>query len=310
MPSIRFTLFLLTFAFTGTANGQVTPAGLPGDTVWYLHADLDELRSTGSGKHIYKWLEDEVFTDIRDDLGIDLGEEANSLTAFSDESSGTVVVIDGPISKKTSDKLLALAAADAKLDTLQHDGKTYYHAERTGSRSHDERSFDDLEKSAWFSFDVKDKLIVASDQDRLLALLESSGRLAGNQSHPGSLLVLTADKNYLQAGARTAAFMDDDDHGDNGWDSNILRNTELVALLVSDRNGLLAVEAQLVSHEPTMAESLGGIINGLISLQALNPDLDAEIKTLISNTRVEVKDKILSINAVIDPEMVVGMLED
>jgi hypothetical protein len=102
--------------------------------------------------------------------------------------------------------------------------------------------------------------------------------------------------------------MDDDDDG--GWDSNILRNTELVALLVSDRNGLLAIEAQLVSYEPTMAQSLGGIINGLISLQTLDPDLDPDILSLIQNTKVEVKDKVLSINAVINPEMVIGMLED
>jgi hypothetical protein len=307
MLLLRFALFFA-FGFAGAANGQVAPASLPGDTVWYLHADLEELRDASSGKHIYKWLEEEVFTDIREDLGIDLGKEANSLTAFSDKGLGTVIVVDGAISKATSDKLLALAAADAKLDTLEHGGKTYYHADRKGARFHDNRSFDDLEKSAWFSFDVKNKLIVASDQNQMQALLESGGRIAGNQSHAGALLVLTADKSYVQAGARTAAFMDDDDDG--GWDSNILRNTELVALLVSDRNGLLAIEAQLVSYEPTMARSLGGIINGLISLQTLDPDLDPDILSLIQNTKVEVKDKVLSINAVINPEMVIGMLED
>ncbi|MEX2122582.1 MAG: hypothetical protein WD795_01730 [Woeseia sp.] len=308
MPLLRSALPLLAFAFAGAANAQVTPASLSGDTVWYLHADLQELRDASSGKHIYQWLEDEVFTDIREDLGIDLGKEANSVTAFSDKALGTVIVVDGAISKTTSDKLLALAATDARLETRTHGGKTYYHADRKGSRSHNNRSFDDLEESAWFSFDVKGKVIVASDQNQMQALLESGGRIAGNQSHPGALLVLTADKSYVQAGARTAAFMDDDDDG--GWDSNILRNTELVALLVSDRDGLLAVEAQLVSHEPRMAQSLGGIINGLISLQTLNPDLDPEILSLIQNTKVEVKDKVLSINAVINPEMVIGMLED
>src|SRR5690606_18453413 len=168
-------------------------------------------------------------------------------------------------------------------------------------------SFDGLEKSAYFSFAVDDKVIVASDAEQMKALLDSGGRIAGNQSHPGALLVLTADKSFIQAGARTASFRSDDD---NGWDSNLLRNTELVALLVSDRGGLISVEAQLVSHEPSMAQSLGGIINGLIGLQALDQDLDPDILAMLRNTKIDVKDRILSINAVINPDLVVRMLED
>jgi hypothetical protein len=304
MLPIRYALLLMAFALPAAA--EVTPASLPDEAVWYLHADLQELRDAQSGRHLYQWLEREVFDDILEDTGIDLSKEASRVTAFADASLGTVIVVDGAITETTRDKLLALASTDSKLDTLKHGGKTYYHAEREKGRSGTNRSFDDLEKDAYFSFDVKDKLIVASDPGQMKALLESGGRIAGSQSRPGMLFVLTADKSFVQAGARTAAFADDD----QGWDSNILRNTELVALLVSDRNGLISVEAQLVSHEPTMAQSLGGIINGLISLQALNPDLDPDILALMRSTKIDVKDKVLSINAVINPEMIVKMLDD
>jgi len=305
--ALLFTVFAMAFALPATATAQVTRASLPGDAVWYLHADLQELRDAQSGRHLYQWLEREVFDDILEDLGIDLSNEASRVTAFADASLGTVIVVDGAITETTRDKLLALASMDSRLDTLKHGGRTYYHADRKKGGTDGNRSFDDLEKTAYFSFDVKDKLIVASNPDQMKALLDSGGRIAGSQSHPGTLLVLTADRSFVQAGARTAAFADDDDQG---WDSNILRNTELVALLVSDRNGLIAVEAQLVSHEPTMAQSLGGIINGLISLQALNPDLDPDILALMRNTKIDVKDKVLSINAVINPEMIVRMLDD
>jgi hypothetical protein len=304
MLPIRYALLLMAFALPAAA--EVTPASLPDEAVWYLHADLQELRDAQSGRHLYQWLEREVFDDILEDTGIDLSKEASRVTAFADASLGTVIVVDGAITETTRDKLLALASTDSKLDTLKHGGKTYYHAEREKGRSGTNRSFDDLEKDAYFSFDVKNKLIVASDPGQMKALLESGGRIAGSQSRPGMLFVLTADKSFVQAGARTAAFADDD----QGWDSNILRNTELVALLVSDRNGLISVEAQLVSHEPTMAQSLGGIINGLISLQALNPDLDPDILALMRSTKIDVKDKVLSINAVINPEMIVKMLDD
>jgi hypothetical protein len=59
-----------------------------------------------------------------------------------------------------------------------------------------------------------------------------------------------------------------------------------------------------------MAQAIGGIINGLISLQAFNSDLDPEIQELIRNTRVEVVDNTLSINTVIDPDTVLTVLMD
>jgi hypothetical protein len=307
MPLLRTALLFISFALPAAAAGQVTPASLPGEALWYLHADLEELRDAQSGRHLYQWLEREVFDDILEDLGIDVSKEASRITAFADASLGTVIVVDGAIGDTTRDKVLALASMDSKLDTLKHGGKTFYHAERAKSRSNGNRSLDDLEKNAYFSFDVKNKLIVASNPDQMKALLESGGRLPGSRSRPGTLLVLTADKSFVQAGVRTAAFAEDDNRG---WDSNILRNTELVALLVSDRGGHISVEAQLVSHEPAMARSLGGIINGLISLQALNSDLDPDILALIRNTKIDVKDKVLSINAVINPEMIVKLLDD
>jgi hypothetical protein len=59
-----------------------------------------------------------------------------------------------------------------------------------------------------------------------------------------------------------------------------------------------------------MAEAVGGIVNGLISLQAFNSDLDPEIQDLIRNTRVEVTGNTLSINTVIDPDIVATVLSD
>jgi hypothetical protein len=97
---------------------------------------------------------------------------------------------------------------------------------------------------------------------------------------------------------------------DDDWDSNILRNTEQAALLIADKNGLIAVEAQLVSREPGMAASLGSIINGLIALQSFNDELDPEMVSLIQSTKIEVDDATLSIKAVLDPAHVMTILDD
>jgi hypothetical protein len=296
----------LGLAIAGPAHAEIEAADLPGDADWYVHADLAAMRSVESGSPLYDWLDGEVFVELNEDLGIDVNNEVDSITAFADAALGTVVIVEGPVTKATRDELLAIAAAKAKLDTLSFEGKTYYHVRRDAGAKVRKRSIDGFDDAAWFTFDVEDRIIITSDRKQLEALLETGGRIAGSASHDGSLFVLTADKEFVQAGALTAKLADDD----TDWDSNILRNTEKAALLVSDRNGLIAVEAQLISKDPTITQSLGGIINGLISLQAFNADLDPEILAMIQNTKIKVTDNVLSVSTVFDPDVIFGMIDE
>lgn len=295
------TAFLACFGSPSLAD--LSADGLPANTKWYLHADLAALKAADSGKPLYDWLDGEVFVELHEEIGIDLGKEANAVTAFADQDLGTIVIVDGPVSRGTREKLLALAAADASLDLLKHGGKTYYHVSESKAPRTGHGSLDDLQESAYFTFDIKDKVVVASEESQIRAMLDSGGRLPGNHGHPGALFVLTADRSFVQAGVRTGELA-----GGGDWDSNILRNTEQLSILVSGRQDLLAVEARLVSREPQMARSLADIANGLLSLQALNPDLDPGIRDLLRNTRVEVKDKVLSVNLVLDAYRIVAML--
>lgn len=309
MSNSRLALVALIAAFPLTTNADITVGDLPDKTVWYMHADLEAMRNTESGSRLYEWFEGEVVVEINEEVGIDLNKEVHSVTAFSDTENGTVIVVDGPLSQDSKDKLLALVSIEEGVDPREHGGKDYFHVgddEDSGSRDND--PFDDLEDSAYFSFSLKDKAIITGNEDQMKALLDNGGKIAGSGSHDGALFVISADKSFVQAGLRADAMSDENDDGD--WESNILRNTEQAALLISDKAGMIAVEAQLVSTDPKMAQAIGGIINGLISLQAFNSELDPEIQGLIRNTKIEVNDNILSINTVIDPDMVVTMLED
>lgn len=307
MPLKPLLCLMLVLAFPGVASAELEAGDIPGQAEWYLHADLEAMRAVDSGSALYTWLNDEVFADVKQDIGIDLDEEVDTVTAFADSTLGTIIIVEGPISQDTGDKLLALATVKARLDTFTHDGKTLYQIQDRGESEHRRRSLEDFDDEAWFTFALENKLVMTSERKQLEALLESGGRIAGVGSHAGSLFVLTADKEFVQAGARTAELADDDEAD---WDSNILRNTEKAALLIADRNGLLAVEAQLVSRDPTIARSLGGIINGLISLQAFNTELDPEVLAMIQNTKIEILGNVLSINTVFDPDVVAGLLED
>ncbi len=309
MSELRLGLLALTAFIPLTANAGVAAGDLPAGTIWYIHADLDAMRTSEAGSKVYEWFEDEVVVEVREEVGIDIGKEVDSFTAFANSDDGTVIIVDGQLTKETQDKLLALAAKQGPVDPREYKGQTYYFfGDEDDIDDNRDNPFEDLEDAVFVSFAVKGKALIAGTAEQMQGLLDNKGEVSGSGSHDGALLVLSANKSFVQAGMQTDGLTDDDDGDD--WESNIVRNTEQAALLMADESGQIAVQAQLVSTDPKMAEAIGGIVNGLIALQAFNSELGPEIQSLIRNTKIDVTGKILSINMVIDPDLVVTVLSD
>lgn len=304
MKKMLVCLFAL---FPLAAGAAVLGKDLPADTVWYVHADLVGMRSSDTGRGLYNWIDGEVFAEIRNEVGVDLNKEVDKVTAFSATGTGIVIVLEGPVSDMTRDKMIAVATLEGDAELREHKGKVYYFAsDRDGGGGSGSDPFDDFDESLFFSFAVAGKVLVTSREGQLLELLDNRGRIAGQGSHNGALFVLSADRSFVQAGLRTDQFADDDDD----WDSNILRNTRQAAMVIADRNGMLAIDAELHSTDARMAESISSVVNGLIGLQAFNNDLDPQIRDVIRNTRVSVSDAVLSISTVFDPAVLLGMLSN
>ena len=316
MSLIRSILFLLFISVPITASAGVTSDDLPNGTLWYLHADLEQMRSADPGRDLYNWLDGEVFMEIHEEIGIDINKETDSVTAFSTSESGTVILIEGRISSATQEKLIESAREEAELTDSKYKGMDFYFVKDRKDESDEDNEHDDhhrssnalrdLEDGAYFSFAIKNKILVTGNEEQMKDLLDNRGKLVGSGDHDGALFVLTADRAFVQAGLNTNELDDDD----NGWDSNILRNTEQLALTIAGVDDMISIEAQLVSTDPAMAQSLGGIANGLISLQAFNSELDPELKSLLLNTKIDVTDNVLSISTVITPDVIVKALDD
>ena len=303
MQNLRtLVVFLLFLVLPATLLADIT--NLPGASTWYFHADLEEMRSTEAGRHLYTWLQDEVITEVREESGFDIDKEADTLTAWSVGDNKLVVIVDGNISQETKDKLVAMGAASGAMDKLDSSGKSYYHIKGDhGENQNGGLGVDGLDDGIYFSFAIENKLIVTSTDSEMQSLIANKGRVSRDQSPSDALFVISAERNLLQAGVRAGEM------GENiGWDSNILRNTEKAALLVADENGRLAVEAQLVTSEKEMADSLASIARGLISLQVFNDELDPEIVDFLQNTTVDVDENRLVIKVDLDPKMVVEAL--
>ncbi len=306
----HFRSLLLSFLFMApvAALSAISADDLPGASKWYFHADFEQMRSSEAGQHLYAWLQEEVFEDIREDAGFDLDKEADSLTAFATEADGTVIVIEGNISQQTEDKIVAMGASSVSMDRYGSGNKAFYHIKDDDDVEFDgdniDIDVDTFDNGVYLSFAVRNKLIVTSTREKMEQLLDNKGRIAVAGAEKGQLFVLSAERGLIQAGAHTAGL-----DGNGNWDSNILRNTKHAAVLVADKKGKISIEAQLVTAEPEMAESLASIVRGLISLQVFNDDMDPEVSSFLQNTNVDVDDTKLTIRVALDPEVVVAAID-
>ena len=300
-------IVMLLLALPGLALGEFTASGLPATSTWYFHADFDEMRGSDAGKPLYAWLQREVFADVRDDAGIDLDKEADSITAFSAVESGAVVSIEGNISQETRDKLLAMAAGADEFDTLKHRGTTFYYAKGDNHEKNNKIEVDSFENGVYFTFALEDRILATSSREQMEFMLDSEGKLPQRSTDRGTLMVLTAEKSLIQAGIQADQVEDD---GDGGWRSNILKNTEQLAVMVADAAGKIAVETRLIATQPEMAESLASIVRGLISLAMFSEDMDPEVSQFLMGTTVDVDGSALNIRVALDPESVVVALDD
>lgn len=281
---------------------------IPGSATWYFHADFAAMRDGRASRSIYDWLNAEVFEEVRGETGIDFDKEAEQLTVFSSAGEGPVILLHGKFSQATKDKVIALAAADGELQTFKSAGKVYYFFDGNGSGSNTGKidiEIDALEKEAYVSVALKDKILVTNKQDQMNTLLANNGVIQSGNSDDNALLVLRAERSVIQAGVKADEMFEDDD-----WDSKVLRNTKQLALLMADLGDKLGIEAQLIAHEPEIANSLGSIVRGLIGLQAFNDEMNSELAAVLQSTKVDVAGNALKLSLSLDPDTVVSALED
>ena len=305
----KLTFFAITLFFILVPTAQADVDGIPSSATWYFHADFDAMRDGKASRGVYDWLDAEVFEEVRGEIGIDFDKEARSLTAFSGAGAGPVIILDGKISQDTRDKVLALAAIDGELEMFKSSGKAYYFFDGEGDGEHDHGNIDididSLEKEAYVSVALKNKIVITNTQDQMKTLLANNGRIKSQQDNKNALFVLRAERSLIQAGVKADEMEEDSD-----WDSKILKNTKQVALLMADLGERLGIEAQLVANEPDMANSLASVVRGLIGLTAFSDEMDEDVAAILRSTTVDVAGSVLKLSLSLDPDTVVSALED
>ena len=300
-------ILLLVLLLAAPMLADADARDVPNGAEWYLYVDLEKMRSEEAGKPLFGWLDDEVIAEVEEDTGVDLEKEVDSLTAFSIAGQGPVVVIEGPISGETKDKVMAFIAAEGDIAPVKAAGHTYYRVGDSEGRIRNDNVEISLDDGGWISLDIRNKILVTGGEEQMKALLANNGRVPGPGKGKDALLVLTAEKTLLQAGMNTGKLSDD---GGDDLDSKILRNAEQVAFLIAVVKDKLAIEAELTTSEPEMAESLASVARGLISLVMFDDSMDAELMAALQGTRVEARGNSLSLSLAVDPNLVVRTIEN
>ena len=292
--------FCRCFAVLAVLTSSAVAAEVPDGAVWYLHADFERMRTTEAGRELYAWFEDEVGADLKNEFDIDLTAEIDTVTAFSRSIDSAVAVIEGPVSERFTQKLMALAVLKGSVEEREHAGLTYFAFEDAKGSRHK-----DGIHGGFFSFDVQGRVLAASDEEELRSLIDADGRLAAAGS--GDAMLRFAANGFAAAGLRPGELADR--FGDDDWNSRIVRNTEQATLAISDRSGSVAFDAELKTVDSAMTRSIGNIVTGLLSLQAFNDDLDAPVAQLLGSTTVDVDGEVLSVSAVVEPAVLIELLE-
>lgn len=301
--SSKFFALLLLLLAPLLGPAQVSADDVPTDAIWYMHANLALMRTTDSGRGLYAWFEEEAGAELKKEFDVDLTAEIDRLTAFSHSIDSAALIVEGPLSETLRQKLMAVAVLKGNVEEREHRGAAYFAFEEAGAaHGNDDAGI------GFFTFDVDGKLLVAMQEAQLKALMDDDGRLPAAETHDDAMFVFSADNSYVQAGMQPGRFAAQ--YGDDDWNSHILRNTEQALLFVSDESGAVAIDARLKSADAEMTQSIGNIVSGLISLQAFNDELDAPLVQVLNNTKVEVAEQVLSVSTVIEPAVLMQILED
>ncbi len=81
---------LLATALINTAVAQVPSAS---DSTWYVHVNLAEMRASTAGQFMYQWVEDEIISDVEDELEIEVSDYLDGISVFGTGAEQVPVIL-------------------------------------------------------------------------------------------------------------------------------------------------------------------------------------------------------------------------
>lgn len=226
--------------------GELTPSQVPAAAKWLLHADLEAMRSSETGKTVFEFIESEhgaKLVAIKRMFSLHLINDLRDVTLLGDgKKDHAVVLFDGTFDRAHIEDVLK--AAD-----------DYSESSHAGFTIH---SWKDKGKSQHAAFAAQD-LLVFSLQDELLR--HELDVLKGN-APALEIPIFPSDgsKPLIAIGAKLA---DIDMPGDT---ARILRNANLMTISAHEDGGRFSIRMGAVATDASRANRLRRILDGVVAL--------------------------------------------
>jgi hypothetical protein len=283
-------LLAATLLCTGAQAASLGSNDLPSGVNWYAHVNMELIHGTDAGRQLMKKTVDEALEDIQDELGVDISSELEGITVFGGKLpvNQGAVLLHGAISSETQSVILdRLNEEQTGVFTTESSGMLYYTIpEGDGSMTYTDED-GHVEEVTWgnrenlyFSFGSRQTMITHS-METMQSFLDSGGLLSSLDSvDPHAMVVLQADRALMQGGANTTLEIGDT------FDSSVFQNIESVAVVVSEENGGLNINAELLANSAEVAMNVRNIVEGLVALKALEDSGD-DMGAILRNVRFE-----------------------
>lgn len=312
---IRYIISAFSLLLVATlARADLAEGDLPADVQWYGHADLSAMEKSVTGRRILDFLDDEVFEELEEDTGITLQEDLQAVTVFggAGEQDGAIVLF-GEISEKNRTKIQAVMELRTEYSKENRRGIEIFTLEsrsKKGKNADWDSDSDDMfsgDKTTYVAFSKRKQTLITQNKSRLDAFVKAGGELERRSKleSPGTLLVLKADKSMVKAGMNANAGIAE--KGD--WDSNILQHMRQIALVLSDKDDKAAIEAQLVTGNEQLAESLKNIVQGVISIKSLDQDGDPKLMEMLRSIKLDLDGATIRASILLDPDMLEEVID-
>ncbi|MFK7957988.1 MAG: hypothetical protein AB8B96_17945 [Lysobacterales bacterium] len=280
---------------------DLAQSDLPADAQWYVHANVDGLRRSELLAPLYDESLGEAFEDIADDTGLDLSEELMAVTAFgsNDQPDSATVVLHG-LSEAAQVAIMDVLVEHVEVLEMDYAGVSYFQLSGDGEK----KSRVNLDRPFMLSFGP-DQTLITGDLTSLQQFIDAGSRMAGGDgpAAAGALLVMRANQSLMQGGMNPGRM------SRGPFDSSMMENIDQLGGVISESAAGLNIFAKVYTRDDATASYVHNIVQGLLSLKALDSGSDPNINTLINSLSITSDGPEVTLDLTIPPELAADLAD-
>lgn len=281
------------------------------DSAFYLAINIDAIRDGQASAALYSVIDQKILDKLRAQLGSDAVDAIDGVSIFGTGDNQTpVILLHGDISQTARDRFvdkLFKKKDDVELQT-EH-GRNYFafgdHFSFGDAQLHwDGGESENHHDPLLLAFGDRGQTMITPNPDAMSDFLREG--FLPNAVMAEDLMVLKADRALAQGGLnnRHMAFS-----GNGGaWESELFKKVERFGVVVADDAEALRISVEAQTSSPELAQALGNIVKGIISLKALSSDAAEKLEWL-DTLQINSNDSITRLDVTVSAEAL-GQLID